>query len=238
MDRRRIARKAIELVKIRGDMFEKQDKFMIRFNGKDWGKLYFNMRGYVAERGIPVPTDEDNPKPIGLDIGEKGLSAFKREISKANREWAAMDRQRISAKKYKVGDPIMYDGRKGEVTKVQSGGRYTIKLDDGAEFRNTGELDPRFGAKSKADTRKREKQLSKALRGSMDRHAIATELVAIAKELTARAPKMKMRWKDIGVGDTFKWKRKKFRKIGPNSAIDVKDIQMFRDDVDYKYERG
>jgi len=88
----RSARKAVELVKIRGEMFERTPRFMIRFRGSNWGELYWNMRGYVAERGIPVPSSDGGGKAVGLSIGEKGLSAYKREISRANREWASLER--------------------------------------------------------------------------------------------------------------------------------------------------
>ena len=81
------AKKAIELVKIPGSIMKTEDRYMIRFRGEEWGQLYYNMRGYVAEKGIPVPSGE---KAVGLSIGEKGLSAFKREIRDANREWAEL----------------------------------------------------------------------------------------------------------------------------------------------------
>jgi len=87
---RTAARGPIVLKKIRGEMMEREARYVIQFRGKDWGELYFNMRGYVAERGIPVPKSDGSGQPVGLDIGEKGLSAFKREISRANREWASV----------------------------------------------------------------------------------------------------------------------------------------------------
>jgi hypothetical protein len=83
---------AIELVKIKGSIMEREDRFMILFRGKKWGELYFNMRGYVAEKGIPVPSSDGSGRAVGLGIGEKGLSAFKREISRANREWASLSK--------------------------------------------------------------------------------------------------------------------------------------------------
>ena len=92
----RVAGKAITLAKIPGAILEREDKFMIHFRGKKWGELYYNMRGYVAERGIPVPTSGNDPEPIGLEIGEKSLAVFKREISKANREWASLGRSASS----------------------------------------------------------------------------------------------------------------------------------------------
>ena len=82
-----VAAKAIELVKSPGAMMERQPRYMIRLHGKDWGELYFNMRGYVAEKGIPVPSQRGSGA-ASLEIGEKGLSAFKMEIARANREWS------------------------------------------------------------------------------------------------------------------------------------------------------
>lgn len=64
----------------------KQD-YMIYFDGKPWGKLYFNMRGYVAEKGIPIPSDRTPNGVAGLSIGEKSLSTYKSEIINANRIW-------------------------------------------------------------------------------------------------------------------------------------------------------
>lgn len=60
--------------------------YMINFDGKPWGKLYFNTRGYVAEMGVPFPSD--NVKGVvGVSIGEKGISAWNRLISDANKNW-------------------------------------------------------------------------------------------------------------------------------------------------------
>lgn len=81
-------RNAIEVVRIPGAIMEREPKFMIMFRGQKWGELSFNMRGYTAEHGIPVPSSDGSGKAVGLDIGEKSLGAFKSEISRANREWA------------------------------------------------------------------------------------------------------------------------------------------------------
>jgi hypothetical protein len=84
------ARKAIEIRKIPGDMMETKSRYMLEFQGKPWGQLYYNMRGYVAERGIPIPSSDGEGRVVGLDIGEKSLSAFKREIGRANKDWSAL----------------------------------------------------------------------------------------------------------------------------------------------------
>lgn len=83
----KVAGRAIELVEKKGSPFENEPRYMIMFQGKPWGELYFNMRGYVAEHGIPVPSSLGDGTGH-LDIGERSLSVFKSEISKANREWA------------------------------------------------------------------------------------------------------------------------------------------------------
>ena len=64
----------------------KQD-YMIYLHGKPFCKLYFNMKGYRAEFGIPFPADNAQGF-VCLDIGEKGLTNFKSEITKANKEWS------------------------------------------------------------------------------------------------------------------------------------------------------
>lgn len=78
---------AIELVQIKGAIMETTPRFMINLFGKPWGELYFNLTGYVAEKGIPVPSRSRPGQASGLSIGEKSLAAYKAEISKANKEW-------------------------------------------------------------------------------------------------------------------------------------------------------
>ncbi len=75
--------KAIELVETRRGcaILETHPRCEIRLNGKRWGELYFNMRGYVGY--LPQPSG------LVLDIGERGISAFRKEVAKLNREWAA-----------------------------------------------------------------------------------------------------------------------------------------------------
>ena len=71
----------------------------------------------------------------------------------------------------------------------------------------------------------------------MDRQRIARELVAVARELTGRAPqmrapKMKHRWKDMDIGQKFRFKNKKWIKVTRYQAVQVKDFQTFRDDLE------
>ena len=104
-----LSAKAIELVRIPGAILEQEEKFMIRFRGQPWGQLYFNMRGYVAERGIPIPSSSGSGQPAGFSIGEKPLSAYKSAINKANREWEQMK----SAKEVISDDKGWYTSKQG-----------------------------------------------------------------------------------------------------------------------------
>lgn len=79
-----IANNAIEIVKKSGP----NPDYTLLLHGKVWGELYYNMRGYIAENGIPIPRAQGTGK---LQIGERSLSVFHREIAKANREWAKFD---------------------------------------------------------------------------------------------------------------------------------------------------
>lgn len=59
-------------------MLERTPRYDVVLNGATTGQLYFNMRGYCGY----LPT----PRGGKLDIGEKSISAFKREVSRLNRE--------------------------------------------------------------------------------------------------------------------------------------------------------
>jgi hypothetical protein len=50
----------------------------------DRGQLWFNMRGYIGQ----LPTPEGGT----ISIGEKPITAWRREAAKLNREFAALDR--------------------------------------------------------------------------------------------------------------------------------------------------
>jgi len=58
-----------------------QASYDVYLNGVFFDQLYYNLRGY---RGY-LPT----PEGKSLDIGEKSLSAYKKEIANLNREFAA-----------------------------------------------------------------------------------------------------------------------------------------------------
>ena len=60
-------------------ILEKQPRYNVMLNGKFFDQLYFNMRGYVGY--LPTP---DGHK---LNIGERGISAFRKEIAQLNKEF-------------------------------------------------------------------------------------------------------------------------------------------------------
>lgn len=62
--------------------------YMVYFKGKPWGKLYWNTKGYVADKGIPAWSEDRQGNVVGHSIGEKGLSAWNSLIAKINKEWA------------------------------------------------------------------------------------------------------------------------------------------------------
>jgi hypothetical protein len=62
----------------RRHILEKEARYVVSVNGAEYGELYYNMRGYRG--GLPLPNGHE------LDIGEKGISAFKKEIAVINRE--------------------------------------------------------------------------------------------------------------------------------------------------------
>lgn len=100
----RIAGNVVELVPKRGSLMESDPRFMIMFRGQPWGELYFNVRGYIAEHGIPIPSDKNEKGVSGLQIGERGLTVYKAEIRNANKLWA----QRISSTRESAEKTAMY----------------------------------------------------------------------------------------------------------------------------------
>ena len=81
--------KKITLVKTRKGcaILEKQDRYHVMVDGKFWGELYYNMRGYVGYLPAPKP----DGSIINLNMGECGISAYKKEVAKLNKEWAALN---------------------------------------------------------------------------------------------------------------------------------------------------
>ncbi len=57
---------------------EREMRYDVLVNGQFHGDLYFNMKGYVG--ALPLP---DGSR---LNIGERGISAYKAEIRRINKE--------------------------------------------------------------------------------------------------------------------------------------------------------
>ncbi len=57
---------------------ETKMRYDVLLNGQRVGELYFNMRGYCGYLPLPDGTN--------LDIGERGISSFRSEIRRINRE--------------------------------------------------------------------------------------------------------------------------------------------------------
>jgi len=81
--------KAITLVETRRGMqiCETTPRYDVFFRGKFFDQLYFNMRGYVGY--LPCPSDNKD-MVAKLHIGERGISAYKKEITTLNKEWAKL----------------------------------------------------------------------------------------------------------------------------------------------------
>jgi hypothetical protein len=79
-------KKTIELIQTRRGCAccETTDRYDVILNGVLFDQLWFNTRGYVGY--LPHP---DGWK---LSIGEKSISAYKKEVASLNREWAAKKR--------------------------------------------------------------------------------------------------------------------------------------------------
>lgn len=124
--------KEIELVPKAGAFAEIEPKFMIMFRGKPWGDLYYNVRGYRAEHGIPVPSSTAPEGAAGLDIGERSLSEFKREIAKANHEWkmqtrsASINRTEVASELVRIASILIAD-EKTETFKCPDCGTGVLK---------------------------------------------------------------------------------------------------------------
>lgn len=59
-------------------MLETKMRYDVLLNGKFYSELYFNTKGYVGK--LPLPSGK------GLTIGEVGISAYKKEISRINKD--------------------------------------------------------------------------------------------------------------------------------------------------------
>jgi len=61
-------------------ILERHPRYAVLVNGEERGELYYNMRGYQGY----LPTVQGSK----MDIGERGISAFRKEIRILNREAA------------------------------------------------------------------------------------------------------------------------------------------------------
>ncbi len=79
--------KAITLVETREgcQILETHPRYDVLFRGKKVGQICFNMTGYT---GMYLP----QPSGIPLDVGERGISAYRKAVAQLNREWAEADR--------------------------------------------------------------------------------------------------------------------------------------------------
>ena len=79
--------RAIRLVKTRTgcEILEARPRYDVLLYGEKIGQLYFNMRGYT---GIYLP----RPSGIPLDIGERGITTYRKAVARLNKEWAASKR--------------------------------------------------------------------------------------------------------------------------------------------------
>lgn len=85
--------KAIVLVETnRGkEILEAESRYDVMLNGVLFDQLYFNIKGY---RGyLPTPPSGGKTTPGKLDIGEKSIAAYKKEVALLNKEWTSFYQQ-------------------------------------------------------------------------------------------------------------------------------------------------
>jgi predicted RNA-binding Zn-ribbon protein involved in translation (DUF1610 family) len=107
-------------VEIDPDSIFIKPRFMITLHGAGWGELYYYQRGYRAEYGIPVPSSTARDGVTSLDIGERSLSEYKREIEIANHEWesemisrsASMNRTEVASELIRIASMLVADEKK------------------------------------------------------------------------------------------------------------------------------
>jgi hypothetical protein len=81
-----MAKPAIELIETRQgcEMLESTPRYNVMLRGVKVDQLFYNMRGYVGN----LPT----PDGSSLYVPESGISRFRREAAKLNREFAAAEK--------------------------------------------------------------------------------------------------------------------------------------------------
>lgn len=86
-------KKAIELIETRQGcaILERMPRYIVMFRGQKYGELYFNMTGYTGSY-LPSPgLKSDDPVPF--HIGERSITAYRKEIARFNRRWAVIDKR-------------------------------------------------------------------------------------------------------------------------------------------------
>jgi len=86
-------KKAIQLIETREGcaILEHKPRFIVMFRGSRYGDLYFNMTGYT---GCYLPTPGlKSDEPVPFYIGERSIAAYRKEIARFNRAWAAIDKR-------------------------------------------------------------------------------------------------------------------------------------------------
>jgi hypothetical protein len=86
-------KKAIGLIETRQGcvMLERTPRYIVMFRGRRHGELYFNMTGYTGVY-LPCPKQESD-MPVPLDIGERPISVYRKEVARLNRQWADHDKR-------------------------------------------------------------------------------------------------------------------------------------------------
>lgn len=65
-------------------IFETTPRYDVLLDGKLFSELCYNMRGYIGY--LPIPSQDRPGEFAKLDIGERPLSAFRKEVAAINRE--------------------------------------------------------------------------------------------------------------------------------------------------------
>ena len=71
-------------------ILERTPRYHVMFDGKFYGELYYNMTGYVGY----LPSPKEDGTIIPMNIGECGISAFRKEVARLNKEWKAFNGER------------------------------------------------------------------------------------------------------------------------------------------------
>jgi hypothetical protein len=85
-----VAKPAIELIETRQgcEMCETTPRYNVMLHGVKVAQLYYNLRGYVGS----LPT----PGGCSLYVPESGISRFRREAARLNREFASANKAAVT----------------------------------------------------------------------------------------------------------------------------------------------